>query len=80
MFRNCNIPDNIVNISKEKVPRLLELISNSPIHIITQQVSNFLMKKQQNNEYEKNIEKHLLNYLIIEKTMKIPEIEQIINS
>ena len=75
LFRNCNIPDNIVNISKEKVPRLLELISNAPIHIITQQVSNFLMKKQQNNEYEKNIEKHLLNYLIIEKTMEIPEID-----
>ena len=33
------------------------------------------MKKQQNNEYEKNIEKHLLNYLIIEKTMEIPEID-----
>ena len=53
LFRNCNIPDNIINISKEKVPRLLELISNAPIHIITQQVSNFLLKKQQNNEYEK---------------------------
>ena len=50
LFRNYNIPDNIVNISKEKVPRLLELISNTPIHIITQQISNFLLKKQKNNE------------------------------
>ena len=75
LFRNCIIPDNIINISKRKVPRLLELVSNAPIHIITQQISNYLLKKQQNNEYEKNIQKHLLNYLIIEKTIETPEID-----
>ena len=75
LFKNCNIPEKVINISKEKVPRLLELISNAPIHIITQQVSNYVLKKQQNNEYEKSIQKHLLNYLIIEKTMKTPEID-----
>ena len=52
LFKNCIIPEKIINISKQKVPRLIELLSNAPIHIITQEVSNFLLKKQQNNECE----------------------------
>ena len=75
LFKNCNIPDKIINIAKEKVPRLIELLSNAPIHIITQQISNFLLKKQQNNECENCIKKHILNYIIIEKTIDVPEID-----
>ena len=72
---SCNIQDNIINIWKGKEPRLLELVSDAPIHIITQQISNYLLKKQQDNEYEKNIKKQLLNCLIIEKTIETPEID-----
>ena len=75
LFKNCIIPEKIINISKQKVPRLIELLSNAPIHIITQEVSNFLLKKQQNNECEKCIKKHILNYIIMEKTIDIPEID-----
>ena len=53
LFKNFIIPEKIINISKQKVPILIELLSNAPIHIITQEVSNFLLKKQQNNECEK---------------------------
>ena len=45
LFKNHNIPEKVINISKEKVPRLLELIYNAPIHIITKQISNYLLKK-----------------------------------
>ena len=46
LFKDCIIPDNVINISKQKVHRILELISNTPTHIITKQISNFLLKMQ----------------------------------
>ena len=62
LFKNCNIPEKVINISKEKLPRLLELISNAPIHIITQQVSNFLLKSKRTTNTKKAFKN---TYLII---------------
>ena len=66
LFKNCKLPDNVINIPKGKIQRLLELISNALIYY-NSQISINLLKKQQNNEYE--IQKRLLKHLIIEKTI-----------
>ena len=36
LFRNSDIPNNIVRLAKLKLPRIIEIISNAPKYIIDQ--------------------------------------------
>ena len=36
LFKNGNPPENVTKLAKLKLPRLIELLSNAPHHIIEQ--------------------------------------------
>ena len=46
LFRNSDNPNNIVRLAKLKLPRIIEIISNAPKHIIDQMIENYKKKNQ----------------------------------
>ena len=38
LFKNRNPPENVTKLAKLKLPRLIELLSNAPHHIIEQMI------------------------------------------
>ena len=82
MFRNSDIPNNIVRLAKLKLPRIIEIISNAPKHIIDQMIENYNKKKSENEitKYgeEKISQYYLLNEIINIKPFNINQTQKIL--
>lgn len=74
LFRNNRVPENIYKLSKLKLPRLIELLSNAPIHIIEQLIESNNKKNINENEIKYGKEK-IISYIIVEKIIDIKEFD-----
>ena len=82
LFRNKNIPKNIKKLTTANLPRILEILSNAPEHLIEETIKQKVLN--QNTPDEEGINKliyqyimqYLLTYIIISKNYQIPKIDK----
>lgn len=68
LYRNEQIPIEIKRLTKCKLPRIIELLSNAPKHIIEQMIDshNKLKEKEPIIEYGKQKKEYLLKKELLE--------------
>ena len=74
LFKNGNPPENVKKLAKLKLPRLIEIISNAPYHIIEQMVHSYRKGNPHETEIKYAKEK-ILTYLLLETILDIKEFQ-----
>ena len=74
LFKNGNPPENVTKLAKLKLPRLIELLSNAPHHIIEQMVHSNIKGNPHPTEIMYAKEK-ILSYLLIDNILNISELQ-----
>ena len=72
LFKNGKPPENVKKLAKLKLPRLIELLSNAPQHIIEQMVLSNIRGNPHPTETMYAKEK-ILSYLLIDNILNINE-------
>ena len=69
LYRNQQIPDIATRLAKTKLPRILEITSNAPLHFIEGTIkTNILQKKEPDiQEIKKNLSMTISQYILIQK-------------
>ena len=80
LHRNKTIPEKVKNLSKANMPRLLELTSNAPQHLIEEVIRQKIIDSEdiQEETIGKMIHEQILGYITINQTLEceIPKIEK----
>ena len=71
LFRNTQPPNDIINLVKLKLPRLIELISNVTLHATEQMVHSNNNGKLHPSEIN-FVTNKILSYMIVEKLLDTP--------
>ena len=74
LFKNGNPPENVTKLAKLKLPRLIELLSNAPHHIIEQMVRSNTKGNPHPTETMYAKEK-ILSYLLLDNILNINELQ-----
>ena len=69
LYRNQQLPDIATNLAKAKLPRILEITSNAPLHFIEGIVKAHILKKKEPDvsEIKKNLSITISQYILIQK-------------
>ena len=69
LYRNQQIPDIATRLAKTKLPRILEITSNAPLHFKEGTIkTNILQKKEPDiQEIKKNLSMTISQYILIQK-------------
>ena len=72
LFRNKNLPPNVIKLTRAKLPRLLDIISNAPEHLIFETLKQkALNQKHPDKEgIEKIISEPIKDYIAVYKFLK----------
>ena len=80
LYRNKTVPEKAKNLSKANMPRLLELTSNAPQHLIEEVIKQKIIDSEDIEEETlgKMIHEQILGYITINQTLEceIPKIEK----
>ena len=80
LHRNKTIPEKVKNLSKANMPRLLELTSNAPQHLIEEVIRQKIIDSEdiQEETIGKMVHEQILGYITINQTLEceIPKIEK----
>ena len=69
LYRNQQIPDIATRLAKTKLPRILEITSNAPLHFIEGTIKTNILKKKEPDiqELKKNLSMTISQYILIQK-------------
>ena len=70
LFRNTQIPENVNNLTKLNLPRLIELLSNVTIHATEQMVNSNNTNKLHNSEI-KFVKDKIMSYMVVDKLLEV---------
>ena len=69
LFRNQQLPNYAENLAKSKLPRILEISSNAPVHFLEGIIKAYILNKKEPDiqEIKKNISLTISQYILIQK-------------